>query len=82
MTSEPANIQTAAVDGKPCGKQGTSIDRNLVLQLTCAAEFGACPPGAHYPKQTKIAILPLPAQPTMPDPCAGVPANRFCSSRS
>jgi len=51
-----------------------------VGQLTCAAEFGACPPGAHYPQQTKIAILPLPAQPTMPDPCAGVPANPFCSA--
>ena len=54
----------------------------MVGQLTCAAEFGACPPGAHYPKQTKISILPLPKLLTMPDPCAGVPANPFCSSRS
>ncbi len=80
VTSEPANIQTSAVDGKPCGKQGTSIDGNLVSQLTCAAEFGPCPAGAHYPKQTKISILALPTQPTMPDPCSGVPANPFCAA--
>jgi len=24
--------------------------------------------------------LALPAQPTMPDPCEGVPANPFCSA--
>ena len=82
VTSEPKSIQTAAVDGKPCGKQGTSVDGALVGQLTCAAEFGPCPPGAHYPKQTKISILPLPVLPSMPNPCAGVPANPFCSSRS
>jgi hypothetical protein len=80
VTSEPKNIQSAAVDGRPCGKQGTSIDGALVSQLTCAAEFGPCPPGAHYPKQTKITIVPLPTLPTMPDPCAGVPANPFCGT--
>jgi len=82
VTSEPKNIQAAAVDGRPCGKQGTSLDDALVGQLTCAAEFGACPPGSHYPMQTKITIVPLPVLPTMPDPCVGVPANPFCSSRA
>jgi hypothetical protein len=82
VTSEPKNIQTAAVDGRPCGKPGTSVDNTLVGQLLCATMFGACPPGAHYPKQTKIIIVPLPVLPTMPNPCAGVPANPFCSSRS
>ena len=85
VTSEPADIQTSAVDGRPCGKAGTSIDGALVGQLICATgatSLGSCPKGSHYPKQTKINILPLPAQPTMPDPCAGVPANPFCGSRS
>jgi len=81
VTSAPTDIQNAAVDGRPCGKPGTS-DPALVGQLECAALFASCGPGEHYPKQTKIAILALPAQPTMPDPCAGVPANPFCSSRS
>jgi hypothetical protein len=82
VTSEPKSIQNAAVDGKPCGKPGTSIDGPLVGQLICAAEFGPCPPGSHYPKQAKISIRPLPVLPAMPDPCAGVPANPFCASRS
>jgi hypothetical protein len=82
VTSEPKHIQAASVDGPPCGKPGTSLDGALVSQLTCAAEFGPCPPGAHYPKQTKISILPLPVLPTMPNPCAGVPTNQFCPARS
>ena len=83
VTSEPKNIQTTAVDGRPCGKPGTSIDGALVEQLICATGatgLGTCPKGSHYPKQTKISILPLPTQPTMPDPCAGVPANPFCTA--
>jgi len=80
VTSDPKDIQTSAVDGRPCGTPGTSINGDLVNQLTCAAEFGPCPPGAHYPQQTKINMLPLPVQPTMPDPCAGVPATPFCGT--
>jgi hypothetical protein len=83
VTSEPKHIQAAAVDGRPCGKPGTTADSALVGQLICATGatgLGSCPKGSHYPKQTKISILPLPALPTMPDPCAGVPANPFCGS--
>jgi len=79
VTSAPKDIQTAAVNGRPCGKVGTS-DPALVGQLECAALFAPCMAGEHYPKQTKIAILPLPVQPTMPDPCAGVPATPFCGT--
>ncbi len=82
VTSEPKNIQASSVDGPPCGKVGTGLDLALVGQLECAAEFAACTAGEHYPKQTKISILPLPVLPTMPDPCTGVPVNPFCSARS
>ena len=84
VTSEPANIQRAGVDGPPCGKPGTTIDSALVLQLICAtgaSGFGTCPPGSHYPKQTKIVMAPLPPLPSMPDPCNGVPASGFCAGR-
>jgi hypothetical protein len=83
LTSEPANIESTTVNGPPCGKAGTSIDGALVTQLNCAAgdPLGPCPPQYHYPKQTKISIVPLPALPAMPDPCAGVPDNQFCSSQ-
>ena len=84
LTSEPAMIESASVDGPPCGKPGTTIDSALVSQLICATGatgFGNCPKGSHYPKQTKIVMVPLPVLPTMPDPCDGVPDATFCSNR-
>jgi hypothetical protein len=81
LTSEPAHIQRTSVDGRPCGKSGTSTDLALVGQLICATGatgLGTCPPGSHYPKQTAVVMAPLPPLPTMPDPCAGVPRNAFC----
>jgi hypothetical protein len=81
VTSEPANIQRASVDGPPCSKPGTTTDSALILQLICATGatgFGTCPPGSHYPKQTKIVMAPLPPLPSMPDPCSGVPDAAFC----
>jgi hypothetical protein len=81
LTSEPAHIERASVDGRPCGKRGTSVDKALLGQLICASGatgLGPCPPGSHYPKQTAIIMAPLPRLHTMPDPCAGVPRNGFC----
>jgi hypothetical protein len=41
----------------------------------------ACLPGATYPRHAKVVMHPLPAGLTsMPDPCAGVPANPWCSA--
>jgi hypothetical protein len=85
VTSEPAGIQRASVDGQPCGKPGTTTDNALIAQLICATGatgFGSCPAGSHYPKQTRIVMVPLPRLPSMPDPCAGVPANGFCAHRT
>ena len=42
------------------------------------APFG-CQPGDHYPQRTRVIMQPLRSQPTMPNPCAGVPANAWCS---
>ena len=51
----------------------------LLDQVLCDTGFGACPPGAHYPKPSKIVMKPLPTGlPTMPNPCTGVPANPWC----
>lgn len=86
ITSEPANIESASVDGKPCDQPGTSIDPTLVGQLVCAttgtSPFGDCPAGSAYPQQTRIDIAPLPDLPTMPNPCAGVPASAYCARHS
>jgi len=85
LTSAPKNIQAATVDGKPCGKPGTSPVNKLIQQLVCATGAQGlpitCPKGSHYPKQTKIVIAPLPKLRTMPRPCVGVPTNGFCAAR-
>jgi hypothetical protein len=39
-----------------------------------------CPPGANYPRRTQVVLHPLPqGLQAMPDPCAGVPANPWCT---
>jgi hypothetical protein len=79
LTSSPAHIQRSSVDGQPCSQPGTSVNGALAAELFCAAAI-SCPPGSHYPKQTKIVMAPLPTLPVMPDPCLGVPRNAFCPS--
>jgi hypothetical protein len=77
LTSSPAHIERASVDGPPCSRRGTSANLPVLLQLLCAA-LGSCSPGQKYPVQTKVEIAPLPKLQTMPRVCAGVPANPFC----
>jgi len=52
----------------------------LFGQVLCDTGLGSCPPNAHYPKVTgKVVLTPLPKDlPTMPHPCANVPANPWC----
>ena len=81
LTSAPASIESASVDGQPCGRPGNGNDPALVNQLICATGFVTCPvrPAlAKYPKQTRTVMMPLPRLPSMPQPCAGVPGNAFC----
>jgi len=47
----------------------------------CAVGLVPCP-FANYPQGTQVVMHPMPAQPTMPHPCAGVPANPWCTSAS
>jgi hypothetical protein len=81
LTSAPADIQSASVDGQPCGQPGTSSDPALTNQLICATGAFPCHlphSQASYPRQTRIVMLPLPQLASMPTPCAGVPKNAFC----
>jgi hypothetical protein len=81
LTSAPAGIQAATVDGRPCTLAGTGSDKALQDQLICNTGFEPCPlppSKARYSKQTRIVMLPLPRLPSMPHPCAGVPRNAFC----
>jgi hypothetical protein len=81
LTSAPASIQSANVDGQPCAGPGNGNDPALTNQLVCATGFAKCsvPPGqAKYPKQARTVMMPLPRLASMPQPCAGVPRNAFC----
>lgn len=52
----------------------------LLAQVLC--DFGSAPCGADmvYPQNTGVVMHPLPGGlPTMPNPCAGVPGNPWCS---
>jgi hypothetical protein len=79
LTSSPAQIESATVDGQPCGvRPGTEDNPALLQQLGCADGGHCTDHDAHYPVSDTIGAVPLPALPTMPDPCAGVPRNAFC----
>jgi len=80
LTSSPAHIERPDVDGPACGRRGTSHNSELLTQLLCSGNGIAtgCS-GSRYPAQTKLVVVPLPRLASMPDPCAGVPANAFCA---
>jgi hypothetical protein len=79
LSSDPPNIQT--VDGPPCDQPGVGDDGVLAAELVCASGLvSRCTiPGANYPTQTQVRMLPLQPQPSMPNPCAGAPDNSWCS---
>lgn len=56
----------------------------LATQAGCdSAALFSCPtgtPGASYPQTTKVALMAIPTEGTMPDPCAGVPPNPWCQA--
>jgi hypothetical protein len=78
--SAPADLErTHPTCGTVVGQPDTG--GALFVQAACDAGFGPCPPGANYPTPTSVEMRALPTGlPTMPNPCAGVPANRWCRS--
>jgi hypothetical protein len=76
--SAPPGLEQAqpTCDGTP-GAANTG--GTLLGQVLCDTGFGTCPPGASYPQLSTIVMHPLPASlPSMPNPCAAVPANAWC----
>ena len=87
--TDPSGIETNALyqpSGGMC-KQANAGDQGvLAAQLECDGQFfGPCPSGtvANYPRPA--SQFPLPGVPadtytaSMPDPCAGVPKNPWCT---
>ena len=77
--SAPANLEKIQ---PTCGGTTTAGNTGGVLfpQVLCDAGLAQCPAGANYPKPNGTVIMkPLPSGlPTMPNPCAGVPASPWC----
>ncbi len=81
VTSAPPFIQyfPHGICGIP--DKGKGIVSILSLQVACDSEaLGNCPktPVSDYPRRTVVQMMPLPPQPSMPDPCLDVPRNPWC----
>jgi hypothetical protein len=85
LSSAPMHLQKPSVAGA-CGRPwspDTDQEFLLTAELGCDSlgpASGACAglPGPLYPLPTQVQLIPIPPQITMPDPCAGVPANPWC----
>ena len=78
--SSPSTLEHAQAACGPLTKTSNS-DGPLLGQVLCDTGFGSCPPGANYPQLTRVAMKPVPSRlPSMPNPCAGVPANPWCQA--
>jgi hypothetical protein len=77
--SAPANLEKIQSKCDVTTKAGNAGGQ-LFPQVLCDTGLAACPPGATYPTPNGTVVLkPLPiGLPTMPNPCAGVPANPWC----
>lgn len=77
--SAPANLEKRQPRCDAKTKTGNAGGA-LFDQVLCDTGLGTCPANANYPKVTGTVVLkPLPQNlPTMPNPCANVPANPWC----
>jgi hypothetical protein len=77
--SKPACNTSAAPDPNPSMTNQVACDSQFFASLLPTGSGTPCPPGSSYPTQTQVVMHPLPTGlQTMPQPCAGVPANPWC----
>ncbi len=68
--------------------KATNTNSQFLAEVLCDAQISlvsgqppSCPTG-QYPRQQRVVMHPLPrGLKSMPDPCAGVPANPWCPAR-
>ncbi|MFL5797328.1 MAG: hypothetical protein ACJ77A_05275 [Actinomycetota bacterium] len=79
LTSDPPGIQ--GPPWNPCGQPNGGDEGPLVAEALCATELlFPCPqnPAADYPRPTTVKLMPIPREPSMPNPCVNVPVNPWC----
>jgi hypothetical protein len=79
LTTSPSGLEGS----KPScgGRVLPDLNVPFANQVLCDSQFFASTPciAASYPKRSHVVIQPLPRSlKTMPNPCAGVPANPWC----
>ena len=81
VTSDPLLLQYFPHNICGIPDAGEGIISILSLELACNTQIlGTCPttPYTNYPQRTGVQMMPLPPQPSMPNPCLGVPRNPWC----
>jgi hypothetical protein len=86
-SSGSLSADATALEQKYPSCTGATVNPNINIaflnEVLCDSQvslppFG-CQPGDHYPRRTKVVMHKLPKHlATMPNPCAGVPANPWC----
>ena len=90
VTTTPANLeqtyptcngQAVAASDSAAGPFTNEVLCDAQVSLAAGAK-PPCQPTDHYPRRTKVVMHPLPKHlATMPNPCAGVPANPWCRAK-
>jgi hypothetical protein len=78
LSSSPAGIQQASVDGPPCNRPAAAGDLAVLEQLGCADHHHCVITGVNYPSPIRVRSITLPQLPAMPNPCSRVPRNAVC----
>ena len=79
--SAPANLEQTQPSCNGTVMAAANTGGPLLGQVLCDTGIGSCPAGANYPAAGPVTMHPLPANlPTMPNPCANVPDNPWCTS--
>jgi hypothetical protein len=87
LSTDLVLLQTThpSCDGSPA-TMGSS-NQSFLTEVLCDSQVELSPgvpavcPNGQYPRRTRVIMHPLPSHlRTMPDPCAGVPANPWCST--
>jgi hypothetical protein len=87
----PAGAQLLQLTRPSCNGStqpaGGSSDPNFLPEVLCDSQVQISPgtpascPSGQYPRVSRIVMHPLRKQRTMPNPCAGVPANPWCRKK-
>jgi hypothetical protein len=78
VTSSPSNLQQMhpECDGSAAANAGPFLGE---VYCDSQLDIALCLPTDHYPRRTRVIMHAMPkGLPTMPKPCAGVPANPWC----